>query len=355
MFRKVVFVLINFAVHVEESVSQLNQHDLEIQKQTETQEQLFHEVQQLTDKLKLDREDLDELKDEFSDVPTKIQNLTKEKNLYLAKHEEKEIELMKINEELEKIRSNNKPLFEAKAQKEEELQEKLNELCEDSTLQDMIKDTKKTIQNYQDKNQKIEDDIKQKRLEVVENNRDLEKIQSNMESLCEIKNLKTDLARYENQIAEMETLCEKKNKQKEELDKQWEIASEETKKHKKSANEYKRNSLLEDHIEEFNRQEDLHLQEMEKLGSIAFNNQNKLEAYSKKSKFLKNVFQTDSNNKENVLKMQAEKRIENFVKNTYKEVLEVNEKYRGLNFLKKDQVQYAIEENMVVFKKYFEN
>ena len=176
-----------------------------------------------------------------------------------------------------------------------------------------------------------------------------------MESLCEIKNLKTDQARYENQIAEMETLCEKKNKQKEELDKQWEIASEETKKHKKSANEYKRNSLLEDHMEEFNRQEDLHLQEMEKLGSIAFNNQNKLEAYSKKSKFLKNVFQTDSNNKENVLKMQAEKRIENFVKNTYKEVLEVNEKYRGLNFLKKDQVQYAIEENMVVFKKYFEN
>ena len=133
VFRKIVMVLTNFALHVVETLDHLSQYETELQKQTETQEKLYNEVQDLDQKLKEDKEDLEDLKTEFSNVPMKIQNFGTEKENLTDENINMETELEKIDEELKKIKLDNKPILQRKEQLEQELKHMLSEICEDST------------------------------------------------------------------------------------------------------------------------------------------------------------------------------------------------------------------------------
>ena len=195
-----------------ETLGHLNQYETELQKQTETQEKLYNEVQDLDQKLKEDKEDFEDLKTEFSNVPMKIKNFGADKENLIGENSNMETELEKIDEELKKIKLDNKPILQRKEQLEQELKDMLSEICEDSTacgmemsfetffelfceneyffndffaiffvfcgfrafskvfcspnrtrciLQEMIKETEKQIGQYLEKSKKLEEDKKQ--------------------------------------------------------------------------------------------------------------------------------------------------------------------------------------------------
>merc|ERR1712179_882661 len=204
MFRKIVMILTNFACHVAESVGYLNQYEEEIQKQTETQEKLYNQVQDLEVKVKEERADLEDLKEEFSDVPTKINNFQAEKEELNKENICLENELMKTDEALKKIKLDNKPILQRKEQLQHDLKQMEAEICEDSTLQDMIKDTKNKVQQYLEHIKKLEEDVKIEKEKVRENESDVEKIRNCVENLNKLKLSKSQEKQLNGKIKELE-------------------------------------------------------------------------------------------------------------------------------------------------------
>jgi len=355
VFRKIVMVLTNFALHVVETLDHLSQYETELQKQTETQEKLYNEVQDLDQKLKEDKEDLEDLKTEFSNVPMKIQNFGTEKENLTDENINMETELEKIDEELKKIKLDNKPILQRKEQLEQELKHMLSEICEDSTLQDMITETEKQIGQYLEKGKKLEEDKKYEKSQISHNETEVQKVESCVQNLNNLKLRKNEQEKFTRNITLQEKQSNKNRQEIGDFDTKKDSILSETSKLKKSLNEDKRNSLLQNRMGEFNKQCEENNQEMEKLSKEVMESTARLDSYKNKIKFLKQEIDGKGKNKSREVKEQARCLLAKEVEDCFKLIREFDEKYKGITFVNKDLVQQVLKVKLRELKTCFEH
>merc|ERR1711976_753404 len=102
---------------------------------------------------------------------------------------------------------------------------------------------------------------------------------------------------------------------------------------KKSLNDDKRNSILQNKLEDFDRELEAHNNEMAKI-DVELNNGNEvLQGYVKKIKFLMEKIDDLERNKEDQLKNQAKMLITGELEQCMKFIKELNGKFNGVRFI----------------------
>merc|ERR1711934_893098 len=137
---------------------------------------------------------------------------------------------------------------------------------------------------YLEKIKKLEDDKKNAKSRISHDEAEVEKVESCMQNLNNLKLRKNEQEKFNRNIASQEKTSAKNRREIEDFNTKKDAILAEVEKLKKSLKEDKRNSLLENRVGDFNKQCEENNQEMENLSKEVMDKSAKLDSYKEKIK-----------------------------------------------------------------------
>merc|ERR1712168_1277991 len=206
--RRILTVLLNFVTTCQQHLDISNQKDAEIQQKTVNQEILYEKCSKLENEYNTKKEELDELKEEWKNMPDKMEKLREEKENIGQRMKTCDERIVSAMQEHDKIVANNKPIFEGLERKKTELEDILEEICADSTYQEMIATTAKNIEELMAKQVAIAAELKSEKLTETKQDEEMMSLKECADKLTELQIFQAKESKHRGILAEMDNVIE---------------------------------------------------------------------------------------------------------------------------------------------------